>query len=45
LLRIFVFEALSMIIAAIILGTTIGITVACTLTLQQVSAQTLNPKP
>ena len=34
-----------MIIAAIILGTTIGITVACTLTLQQVSTRNHTPFP
>ncbi len=35
LLRIFVYEALGMILAAIALGTVIGLVIACTLTLQQ----------
>jgi len=35
LLRIFIYEAMGSIVAAIILGTIIGLVVACTLTLQQ----------
>lgn len=36
LLRIFVYEAIAMILAAIFLGTVIGLAIAITLTLQQV---------